>query len=1086
MGPARFDALRDEYFGLLREAIEPSGGREFLNTGDGMMAAFASASAAVRCAVLTQQLFERRYRGQELRLRLRIGLATGEATVSDGEYLGMPAVEATRLCDKAPTDGILVSPATRLLASRVDGAQFESVGELELKGIPEPVEAFAVHWEPLQHEAYVETLTWPLPSLLRSVPRLSYVGRVGERDMVERARKATRDGRRSLVLVSGEPGIGKTRLAAYEALGAHQEGFAVLWGSCSEDLAVPYEPWIEVCSQLVEHAPEDLLAGYVAEHGAGVGRVAGNLARRLPDAPAPQSSDPETERLMLFKAVAELLRTAAQAQPVCVVLDDFHWADGQSVALLKHVARTVGQDALQILVTYRDTDLVRDHPLTAALADLRRVEGVERVALSGLGPDEVAELLGAVAGHDLDGDGLTLAREISVETDGNPFFVGEILRNMTESGALAFDERTGRWHIERSAITSLPPSVRDVVTRRVDRLGDDARRVLTTAAVVGRSFDVEVLARILDRSEDDLLDLLDIAIESSIVVEQPDRLGRFSFTHALINDTLYEGLMATRRARVHRQVAEALEDLCGEDPGERAAELATHWSRAVIATDRAKAVGYARQAGEQALAQLAPDEALRWFHHALELLGPDATSETRCELLTGVGRAQKHAGDAAFRETLLKASRIARDAGWVRLLVQATLENSRGWVARSGEVDGERVEMLEAAVAAAPPDSADVPVLRAQLASELAFADDWPRVSTLVDEALATARERGDLPTLARVLNWACPAMLASIDTPRRMWDLTEELEGLATELGDPGLRWTAAWIRHVAAIMLGDVDEVDRANVNMSAVADQLGQPVLQWAAAYHECVRQLLRGDTAAVEAAAYHAAGLGHEIGQPDAAMIAGVQLFQVRAEQGRVDELIEILEQRVAEFPGLPVLQAMIGIAYIELGRIDDAREVFERAAADGFRSLPRDVTWLNAVGRFAEIAARLDAEAAAARLYDLLLPYRDRLVTSVITVSGSVERPLGLLAATLGRWDAAEDHFTKAVEVHERMGARMFLARTLMNHGRVLMRRGRDEDRARATDLLERAVALAGGLGGAAIVRDATAVLEQSADARADA
>jgi hypothetical protein len=173
----------------------------------------------------------------------------------------MPAVEATRLCDKAPTDGILVSPATRLLAARVNGAQFESVGELELKGIPEPVEAFAVRWEPLQDEAYVETSTWPLPSLLRSVPRLSYVGRVAERDMVERARKATRDGQRSLVLVSGEPGIGKTRLAAYEALGAHQEGFAVIWGSCSEDLAVPYEPWIEVCSQLVEHAPEDLLVG---------------------------------------------------------------------------------------------------------------------------------------------------------------------------------------------------------------------------------------------------------------------------------------------------------------------------------------------------------------------------------------------------------------------------------------------------------------------------------------------------------------------------------------------------------------------------------------------------------------------------------------------------------------------------------------------------------------------------------------------------------------------------------------------------------------------------------------------------------
>ena len=193
VGPARADELREEYFALLREAIDASGGREFKNTGDGLFVAFSSASAAVGCAVLTQQLFERRYRGAEQRMHVRIGLGTGESTIRDGDYFGMPSIEAARLCDQAPADGILVSPATKMLAGRVDGARFESVGELELKGIAEPVEAFRVMWEPLDPElARLEVGRWPLPEALRGVPRVAYVGRAAERAMLEQARGSAR------------------------------------------------------------------------------------------------------------------------------------------------------------------------------------------------------------------------------------------------------------------------------------------------------------------------------------------------------------------------------------------------------------------------------------------------------------------------------------------------------------------------------------------------------------------------------------------------------------------------------------------------------------------------------------------------------------------------------------------------------------------------------------------------------------------------------------------------------------------------------------------------------------------------------
>jgi predicted ATPase len=234
------------------------------------------------------------------------------------------------------------------------------------------------------------------------------------------------------------------------------DGFAVCWGTCSQDLAAPYEPWIELCSHLVEHAPEELLAAHVERFGGELSRLARNLSRRLADVPAPQTTDPETERYLLFAAVSGFLAAVAATTPLYLVIDDAHWADRQSVALLKHVAHTVEHAPLQLLVTYRDTDLPKEHPLTAALAAVRRDDGVERIALTGLGIDEVAEMLADAAGHELDDEELRLAAEITAETGGNAFFVREILLNLSESGVVQRDEPTGHWRIDRSSGSACP------------------------------------------------------------------------------------------------------------------------------------------------------------------------------------------------------------------------------------------------------------------------------------------------------------------------------------------------------------------------------------------------------------------------------------------------------------------------------------------------------------------------------------------------------------------------------------------------------------------------------------------------------
>ena len=753
VGPVRADELREEYFALLREAIDATGGNEFKNTGDGLMVAFSSASAAVRCAVLTQQLFERRYRGAEQGLHVRIGLGTGESTVKDGDYFGMPSVEAARLCDKAPTDGILISPLDQSARGPRRGDAVRVIRRAGAEGDPGADGGVrgAVGAAGSGASRGVTSGRWPLPEALRTVPRIAYVGREPERGLLEVARSHARSGARQVVLLSGEPGIGKTRLASYAALGANADGFAVCWGSCSEDLAAPYEPWIALCSQIVEHAPEDVLAGYVAEFGGEIGRLAGNLSRRVPAAPPPQTSDSETERFLLFKAVAGLLRAVAGSAPLCVVLDDFQWADGQSVALLKHVARAVEHGALQIVVTYRDSDVDKDHPLSGALADLRRLEGVERIALSGLGRGRAwpswSERRPATT---LDADGLALAGELATETGGNPFFVAEMLRSLIESGAITFDETAGRWSVDLAAVTSLPESVREVIEHRIDRLGGDGREALTIAAVIGRSFDLRLLTELVDFSESALLDQLEAATSATLLRESTDEIGRFTFEHALINHTLYQGLGGTRRARLHHRVALALESLYGQDSEDHLSDLAMHWRLATVTIDAGKAASYSIRAGRRALDSLAPSEAARSFGDALELLGPGATAE-RCEALIGLGEAQRLTSDTAHRETLLEASRLAVGLGDGERAARAALANSRGFASAIGAFDQERVAAIERAIEL-DEDPDRRALLLALQATERCFEHDPRPRRALVEQALALARDIGNPATIARVL----------------------------------------------------------------------------------------------------------------------------------------------------------------------------------------------------------------------------------------------------------------------------------------------------------------------------------------------
>lgn len=1071
IGPIAADEIRTEHFSLIRGAVDEAGGREVKNTGDGLIAVFDSAAAGVSCATAIQQRFEWRNRSAAEPLLVKIGLSSGDASVTDdGDYFGMPLIEAARLCGYCRGGQILAKELVALLAA-ARGHTFKPVGALELKGLPEPLPAVEVAWE---REA--ETWQVPLPPRLAEEPFAGLVGRAAETQRLRELFAEAGSGERRLALLSGEPGIGKTSLAACMAAEAHAQGAVVLLGRCEEELAAPYGPWAEALTHLVGFAPGQVLRAHTERHGGELSRLVPGLRMRVPRVPQDRATDPETERYLLWSAVTGLLREAAEKDPLLIVLDDLHWADKQSLLLLKHVlAQGQGIRAL-IIGTYRDSDLHRGHPLSAVLADLRREHGVERLAVGGLDQKAIAEMMERAAGHDLDQAGLELSLELLRETDGNPFYTGELLRHLRESGVI-YRQENGRYAIRGNlSDLHLPQSVREVLGRRIERLGEDTQKVLTTAAVIGREFDLGLLAAVSERSEDELLELLERAAAASVLSESAAVPGRFSFAHALISHTLYEDLGATRRARLHRRVAEGLEDLLGEDPGARVGELAHHWAKAMAPVDLGKAVNYARLAGERALAELAPDEALRWFTQTLDLLGGDGDAALRCDLLIGLGEAQRQTGEPAYRQTLLDASRLASELADPERTARAALANNRGHASVFFDIDQERLAALDRTLEL---NRASGAARRATLLSlrslELLYDPDHRPRRELATQALALARDSGDPRTLAQVLRDYINAVAAP-DTLEEMKVRCGELADSARTARDPGLEFWATHLMLSMYAQLGDADRADALLRDLASVANQLGQPTLNWFANYPAAGWAIMRGELTRGERLAERTLAIGTQAAQPDAILVYGAQMIQIRVYQGRGGELIAMLEQAVAASPRIPAWQAALAAAYCWLGRPQEAAGLVERAASDGFAHIPWDQVRLTALALYSEAASLAAVTSAAPALYALLEPWADHVIWTGASGYGQASTYLGLLAAALGWDERADGHFAAACEFHEAKGMPLWAARAHLGWAWALARR---EENQRAQREATRALRLSQEHGYGAFEAPASAIVARA-------
>ena len=492
LSPEGADEIRRGHFSVLRQAIAEAGGTEVKNLGDGLMVVFTSASAALACGVAMQQGVERDNRDREHSVGLRVGLSGGEVSREDDDYFGDPVVEAARLCAICESGQVLATEWMRLTAGRRNRQECRSLGDLTLKGLSNPVQTIEVLWEPLGGTDTGTSI--PLSGRLAVRPLVGVVGREAEMQTLTDATKRVAAGAgREVLLVSGEAGLGKTTLVAEAARAAFDTGACVLFGHCEEDLATPYQLFAEAIGHYVTHAPEDELLTHVEAHGSELSRLVPALASRIPELPPSKATDSDTERFLLFAAVVGLLTTVSAHQPIVIVLDDLQWADKGSLLLLRHLVSA--EQAMRVLVlgSFRDNELSRSHPLTDTLAALHRVSGVSRVELVGLDDTGVVAFMEAAAGHTLDDVGVGLAHAVYRETDGNPFFVSEVLRHLSETGAIRQDD-TGRWTAEVSLEQmALPDSVRMVIGARVGRLGQEAERVLSMAAVIGRDFDLDVL-----------------------------------------------------------------------------------------------------------------------------------------------------------------------------------------------------------------------------------------------------------------------------------------------------------------------------------------------------------------------------------------------------------------------------------------------------------------------------------------------------------------------------------------------------------------------------------------------------------------
>lgn len=877
---------------------------------------------------------------------------------------------------------------------------------------------------------------------MRQIP---LVGRAAELAVFEEVWAEVDDSRRQVVFIGGEPGAGKTRLAAEVSGILHDLGVTVLVGTSTLEAGVPFQPFAEMLDQFFGATEPGALVDLIADSAGELGRLSRQVRRHSGELEGP----PEVAEIRrdLFEAVAQLFNGLSADQPLVLVLDDLHWAHRPTLALLDHVVRQSFASRMLVIGTFRTTAPDKSDELSERIADLHRLEGVRRIDVGGLDTEAIAEYLSAHTGVSASA-ARAPAAVLRDRTGGNPFFLREMWVDLERRGGLS----ALRSH------TPVPASIGDTIEHRLAGLGDQVRLIVELAAVVGDTFDIPIVAKAGEMDTSHVLMAVDAAVAVGLVEEVREQAGVYAFIHALTRETVLGRLAPSRMASLHAQVGRALEDRA-DDPA-FVPRLAHHFLASHVLGNHARAKRYACEAGALSERSLAFEEAAVWFERAATL--PEIDQADRSELLFAAAGNHLRAGEFARARTIYERLSAMSDP-MVRLRAAVGYEDAN-W--RPGLANTKAADLLVSALEGCGLDDSDVRYIRAlgSLGRALAFAGETRRARDVGTRAILLAERIDDMETVSHALKTSLWYGLGP-DMAEAQLSRATNLARLARELGDYDTLASASYFRAMAAYLMGDKSSLEQAADDGMRSAERSGQAFFGYVAGCVAEGRALLQGEFEAAESWAESTLRLGATFGPDTTEGSHGVQMFMIRRETGGLDRFTDFIDGSES-FSGrwVPGLLAL----YTELGVERGVRRALDHLLNRDLDRQVHDAQWPMELVFMIEAALTLGDEKSLRLLRSYLERYAGLNLVSgqFVAPFGSADRYLARVAAVEGEANVAERLFLKAAEMDRRMGSVIHEAETMAHHALFL----RSRDPVRAAGIAAAAIDLARPIGQVRVLR----------------
>ncbi|OBH16036.1 AAA family ATPase [Mycobacterium sp. E3247] len=891
----------------------------------------------------------------------------------------------------------------------------------------------------------------PLPAELIARRRGPLVGRDAELAVFEQAWERVERGNRQAIFVGGEPGAGKTRLAAEVAGTLHDHGVAVLVGSSTADEDLPYAPFAEALDRLLIAGPPGAMAEALGDAAPQLRRLSSHVVRHLPAAgPAP---DAGSQRHALFDALTGFLRRLAVDRPIALILDDLHWAQLPTLALLEHVLVGCADVRALVVVTFRTTEPDRSADLATRLAELHRFDGVRRLDLAGLDTEAIAEFV-ARTQQLAPASARTAAALLRERTGGNPFFLTELVNELEIRGGLA---TLGTQH-------TVPASIGDAIARRLAGLGTGVRAVIEQAAVLGQTFDLPALISTCGPEPAGTLAAVDSAEAVGLVRAVHDSDGEFAFVHALTREAVLGGMAASRLRVMHARAAEALE---GRGDPALVPRLANHYLRAHVLGYHEQALRYARQAARMAEQSLAYEDAAKWFERAASLPELNLAERARLQL----DAAANHVRGGSFARARAIYERIgATDDPLMRLEAAVGYEDAN-W--RPGQSTSKAADLLASALESCGLRAEDPRYVQAlgSFGRALAFAGEAPRAREVGADAIERARAGGDpavlLHTLKTSLWQGLTPEMSEIQAER-----AAEVSRMALSRRDYESLGAASHFHAQVSYLAGRPEGLAAATADMRRAAQSCGQPAFGFVGACIEQALAYLRGDFPGAERWADIALRTGDLFGADDTEGSNGVQMFMIRRETGDLKRFGGFIDGSET-FAGrwVPGLLALYTELQCERGMTRALDQLLNRNLGERLE----DAQWPMELAFMVEAALRLTRLDAVRTLRPFAGRYagKNLVAGQFVALFGSADRYLARMAALCGDHAAADRHFAVAIEMDRRMGSVVHISETLARHALFAASCGHADD---ARSLAGEARAIAGAIGQTRVVDLADSVL----------